>query len=101
MFPDSSYDAYRMALITSVPDVILWCDVQLTKDGAGICAPDLKLENSTSIKDAFQDKQNSYVVNGVPMTGWFSIDFTLKDLANVYCKSEFCRNLLLWMLCPA
>lgn len=89
MFPDSSSFAYSLVSITSVPDAVVWCDVQLTKDGAGICAPDLNLQNSTSIADFFKDKENTYLVNGVSMKGWFSIDFTLNDLANVYCKLEF------------
>lgn len=93
MFPDSSSFAYNLALITSVPDVVLWCDVQLTKDGAGICAPYLTLENSTNIAEIFRSKQMSYVVNGDSTSGWFSIDFNLTDLANVYCKFEFLRNL--------
>ncbi|XP_048129891.1 glycerophosphodiester phosphodiesterase GDPDL3 [Rhodamnia argentea] len=83
IFPDSSSAAYSLALMTSVPDVVLWCDVQLTKDGAGICAPDVKLENSTSIASLFKDMGKTYSVNGVPTQGWFSIDFTLNDLANL------------------
>ncbi|XP_031375574.1 glycerophosphodiester phosphodiesterase GDPDL3-like [Punica granatum] len=84
IFPDSSLFAYNLAMITSVPDVVMWCDVQLTKDEAGICASDLRLDNSTSIASAFRDKEKTYDVNGVSMKGWFSIDFTLKDLATVY-----------------
>lgn len=84
IFPDSSYAAYSLAVMTSVPDVVLWCDVQLTKDGAGICAPDVKLDNSTSISVPFKGMDKTYSVNGVATQGWFSIDFTLSDLANVF-----------------
>ncbi|KAL3736394.1 hypothetical protein ACJRO7_025363 [Eucalyptus globulus] len=83
IFPDSSSAAYSLALITSVPDVVSWCDVQLTKDGAGICAPSVKLDNSTDISNIFKDQSSTYSVNGVDTQGWFSIDFTLNDLANV------------------
>lgn len=86
LFPDSSYAAYSLALLTSVPDVILWCDVQLTKDRAGICFPDLKLNNASDISNIFQNRDKTYNVNGLPTQGWFSVDFTLKDLANVVCK---------------
>ncbi|XP_043691000.1 glycerophosphodiester phosphodiesterase GDPDL4-like isoform X2 [Telopea speciosissima] len=71
MFPDSSYGAYSLALMTSLSDVILWCDVQLTKDGAGICFPSLNLANSSSILNFFR---NSSV---------YSVDYTLNDLFNV------------------
>ncbi|KAL0712645.1 hypothetical protein Bca4012_019623 [Brassica carinata] len=38
---DSSLDEYNFALETSVADAALWCDLQLTKDGAGMCFPGL------------------------------------------------------------
>ncbi|GLU23862.1 hypothetical protein SLE2022_398380 [Rubroshorea leprosula] len=85
VFPDSSYDAYALALITSVPDVILWCDVQLTKDGVGICFPNLNLANSSDISyiPLFNNQQKVYQVNGVPVKGWFSVDYTFSDLGNL------------------
>ncbi|OMP04301.1 Glycerophosphoryl diester phosphodiesterase [Corchorus olitorius] len=83
IFSDSSFAAYSLALLTGPPDLVLWCDVQLTKDGAGICSPDIKLDNSSDIAVVYKDKQKSYLLNGVLTKGWFSIDFTLKDLANV------------------
>lgn len=86
IFPDSSEAAYKLALLTSVSDVILWCDVQLTKDAVGICLPDIKLENATDIADIFQNKSTSYLVNGAPIRGYFSVDYTMKDLSSVICK---------------
>ncbi|GKV43802.1 hypothetical protein SLEP1_g51055 [Rubroshorea leprosula] len=85
MFPDSSSQAYTLALITSVPDVILWCDVQLTKDGVGICFPDLNLDNSSDISyiPLFNNQQKVYQVNGFPVKGWFSVDYTFSDLGNL------------------
>ncbi|KAJ7960857.1 Glycerophosphodiester phosphodiesterase [Quillaja saponaria] len=83
IFPDSSLAAYNLALLTSVPDVIVWCDVQLTKDAAGICFPDLNLSNATTINDVFGNKTKVYLVNGVPTTGYFPVDYTLADLSNV------------------
>lgn len=86
IFPDSSSIAYSLTLITSAPSVILWCDVQLTKDEAGICFPDLKLDNASNILQIFKNQQKNYLVNGVPTPGWFSIDYTLNDLSNIICK---------------
>ncbi|OVA06573.1 Glycerophosphoryl diester phosphodiesterase [Macleaya cordata] len=84
IFPDSSSAAYSLALMTSVSDVMVWCDVQLTKDGVGICVSDLKLDNCTNIASYLPNKSNAYLVNGVSTKGWFSVDFTLKDLQNLY-----------------
>ncbi|KAK2991684.1 hypothetical protein RJ640_000393 [Escallonia rubra] len=82
-FPDSSDFSYSMALNISIDNLIIWCDVQLTSDGAGICLPDLRLDNSTNVGVVFKNKQKKYLVNGVPMEGWFSVDFSLSELANV------------------
>ncbi|RWR76309.1 Glycerophosphoryl diester phosphodiesterase [Cinnamomum micranthum f. kanehirae] len=84
LLPGSSYNAYALAMLTSLPDVILWCDVQLTKDGFGICAPDVKLDNCTSITLVFNGRKMTYLVDGVPTEGYFSMDFTLKELSNVF-----------------
>uniref|UniRef100_A0A0D3E964 glycerophosphodiester phosphodiesterase n=1 Tax=Brassica oleracea var. oleracea TaxID=109376 RepID=A0A0D3E964_BRAOL len=84
LFPDSSSAAYGFAVQTSVPGAVLWCDVQLTKDGAGICFPDLKLNNASTVEYFYPNRQKSYPVNGVSTQGWFTIDFSLSDLSNVY-----------------
>ncbi|KAG5407157.1 hypothetical protein IGI04_013276 [Brassica rapa subsp. trilocularis] len=84
LFPDSSLDAYNFALQTSVADAILWCDVQLTKDGAGICFPDLNMSNASTIEVVYPKGQKTYPVNGVPTQGWFTVHFSLKDLNKVY-----------------
>ncbi|KAK2639873.1 hypothetical protein Ddye_027668 [Dipteronia dyeriana] len=83
LFPDSSLEAYTLAVMLSVPDVMVWCDVQLTKDAIGICFPDVKLQNASNIADVYKGKDNAYLVNGVPTQGRFPIDYTIKDLANV------------------
>ncbi|CAI0437392.1 unnamed protein product [Linum tenue] len=99
LFPDSSRAAYRFAQATSVPDVVLWCDLQLTKDGFGLCLPDIKLDNSTDVSQIYQDGQNTYMINGATQTGWFPLDFSLAELSTVplvqgvYTRSEQFNNL--------
>ncbi|XP_061375656.1 glycerophosphodiester phosphodiesterase GDPDL3-like [Gastrolobium bilobum] len=80
IFPDSSAISYNLATLTSLPNVIAWCDVQLTKDAAGICLPNINLSNSTNIGFFYPNKTTSYLVNGVPIRGYFSVDYTLKGL---------------------
>ncbi|CAN8326044.1 unnamed protein product [Cochlearia groenlandica] len=84
LFPDSSLDAYNAAMVMSVPGTVLWCDVQLTKDGIGICFPGLTMSNASTIEKAYPKSQKTYLVNGVTTPGWFTIDFSLKDLMEVY-----------------
>ncbi|XP_006346174.1 glycerophosphodiester phosphodiesterase GDPDL4 [Solanum tuberosum] len=86
LLPDSSYNAYLLAQAISLADWVAWCDVQLTKDGVGICFPDIKLNNASDIDTLYLNRNNNYSVNGIPQTGWFSIDFNIKDLAPVSLK---------------
>lgn len=78
--------ANQFAVSTSMPGVVVYCNLQLTKDGAGLCKSDLKLNNSTNIADIYSQGQKSYTVNGQPITGWFAVDYTLDELNNVTCK---------------
>ncbi|KAI3675795.1 hypothetical protein L1987_85390 [Smallanthus sonchifolius] len=83
LFPGSSFNAYSFALITGVSDLILWCDVQLTKDGTGICFPNLNLANSSTLPKVYTRPDTTYNVNGVPLKGYFSVDYTIAELNSV------------------
>nr|GFA06278.1 glycerophosphodiester phosphodiesterase GDPDL3-like [Tanacetum cinerariifolium] len=90
LFPDSSGVAYNFAKDTSLTNAIMWCDVQMTKDATGICFLDLNLGNASTIDQVqvYKNRSMTYVVNGVPIHGWFPVDFSYKDLRIVYCKSN-------------
>uniref|UniRef100_A0A6N2MQM7 glycerophosphodiester phosphodiesterase n=1 Tax=Salix viminalis TaxID=40686 RepID=A0A6N2MQM7_SALVM len=84
LFPESSDFANQMALGTSVHDVVVLCNLQLTKDGVGICQGDIRLDNTTNIAMLFEKGSKTYRVNGQDLTGWFALDFTADQLlANV------------------
>lgn len=57
LFPDYTTNAYEVAMNNSLPTVVLFCDVQLTKDGKGICRTDLRLDNSTDIAELFKNQK--------------------------------------------
>ncbi|KAG9157495.1 hypothetical protein Leryth_010331 [Lithospermum erythrorhizon] len=80
LFPDSSMDAYNFAQQNSLSSTLMFCDLQLTKDGIGFCLSNINLQNSTNIQDIFPEEGNTYNVNGIDTKGWFSIDFDSKDL---------------------
>ncbi|CAJ1963991.1 unnamed protein product [Sphenostylis stenocarpa] len=94
LFPDSSSNAYKFAVQASFKNVILWCDVQLTKDAQGICIPNIKLENATDIDKIFENNRTNYIVNGVPTNGYFSVDYTLKKLRSnvMLIQGDFTRS---------
>lgn len=83
LFPSSSSDAFNFALIASSTDTILWCDLRLTKDSIGVCVQNLKLDNCTDIASFYPQGKKNYLVNGVPTSAWFSVDFAMKDLSQV------------------
>ncbi|XP_021759066.1 glycerophosphodiester phosphodiesterase GDPDL3-like [Chenopodium quinoa] len=83
LFPPASAYAYNLAMMTSVPDLVLWCDVQLTKDGAGICFRDIMLDNSSSVNFVYPKRESTYNLNGDRKKGYFPVDFTLKELSQV------------------
>lgn len=82
LFPDSSDNAYQFA--ATYQDSALWCDVRLTKDGVGICLPDIKMDNCTSIANVFPNGVKTYSVNGVSTKGWFSVDYKSTQLSTVF-----------------
>ncbi|KAF4384473.1 hypothetical protein G4B88_007110 [Cannabis sativa] len=81
IFPDSSYAAYKFTSVATSPNTVLWCDVQLTKDGIGICFPDIRLDNGTDINEFSRNKPKTYLVNGKSITGWFPLDYKFKQLS--------------------
>lgn len=80
LFPESSEFANKMAIGTSLPEMILYCNLQLTKDGVGICQSDIRLDNSTDIASIYPNKESTYKVNGEEIKGYFAIDFMANDL---------------------
>ena len=86
VFPDSSSDAYIFALNASAPDTTLWCDVQLTKDGVGVCLRDINMQNCTNVAKQYPARKRTYVIDGVRKTGWFALDFTMAELQSVFCE---------------
>lgn len=80
LFPESSTYAYQTATATGLPDLVSFCDLQMTKDGSGICHSNILLDNSTDIGNAFPKGSKTYNVNGKSVTGWFTIDYTVDQL---------------------
>ncbi|XP_030546737.1 glycerophosphodiester phosphodiesterase GDPDL6-like [Rhodamnia argentea] len=82
LFPDSSEFAVDMAMTSSMGDVVLYCDLQLTKDGLGVCQPDVRLDNTTNIAMVYPQGEKTYKVNGQDLKGWFTVDYTSDELFN-------------------
>ncbi|KAI3831337.1 hypothetical protein MKX03_034123, partial [Papaver bracteatum] len=79
---DSSDMGYEIAHTTSLPDMVVFCDVQISKDGLGFCLSDIRLDNSTNIANVFPKGHKTYNINGDDVSGWFVVDFLFDDLYN-------------------
>ncbi|XP_074293491.1 glycerophosphodiester phosphodiesterase GDPDL1-like [Silene latifolia] len=88
MFPYASEEAYQLALNLSVTDVIMWCDIQLTKDDYGLCLPNLVLNKGLNVDVVYPNRANVYFVNGVRTEGYFPIDFSLEELLHANLTQE-------------
>ena len=87
VFPESSALANEVAVSNGLPNTVLYCNLQLTKDGLAICLSDILLENSTNIEQVFPKSRKTYEINGKVYKGWFSVDFMSDILfTKVACK---------------
>ncbi|CAH8366075.1 unnamed protein product [Eruca vesicaria subsp. sativa] len=75
LFPESSAPANDLAVSSSSPGLTVMCNLQMTKDGAGICLSDIRLDNATTISTLFPKGQKTYKVNGQNLKGWFALDY--------------------------
>uniref|UniRef100_A0ACD5Z969 Uncharacterized protein n=1 Tax=Avena sativa TaxID=4498 RepID=A0ACD5Z969_AVESA len=82
LFPESSPAAYQFAMATGLPEVVLYCDLQLSSDGIGICRSGLKLDKSTLISEVFPKRDKTYKLGNEDVHGWFLLDFTADELLN-------------------
>ncbi|KAK9275627.1 hypothetical protein L1049_022894 [Liquidambar formosana] len=80
LFPESSQFANQIADSTSLSGWVLFCNLQLSKDGLGICQTGSTLDNSTNIALVFPKAQKTYNVNGEDVSGWFTLDYTSDQL---------------------
>ncbi|XP_044981436.1 glycerophosphodiester phosphodiesterase GDPDL7-like isoform X1 [Hordeum vulgare subsp. vulgare] len=83
LLPESGQLAYNFAMHSSVCDVVLFCDLQLSSDGVGFCHSSLRLDNSSDIAQSFPNRGSTYQVNGQDVQGWFSLDFKSKELHDI------------------
>ncbi|CAD6217085.1 unnamed protein product [Miscanthus lutarioriparius] len=70
----------------------MWCDVQLTKDGVGVCLQDINMKNCTTVDQAYPARERTYVIDGVRKTGWFGSDFTIAELQSVFQYLNFIND---------
>lgn len=78
--PEETSAAYMRAIEEGAD--FIETDILSSKDGVLICFHDVTLDDTTDIADhkEFANRKRTYDVQGVNTTGFFTVDFTLKEL---------------------
>lgn len=78
--PEHTLAAYRLAIRMGADYVEP--DLVSTKDGVLVARHENEISETTDVaaRPEFADRRTTKVVDGVPMTGWFTEDFTLAEL---------------------
>lgn len=78
--PEHTLAAYRLAIRMGAD--FIEPDLVSTKDGVLVARHENEISGTTDVAERpeFADRRTTKVVDGVPMTGWFTEDFTLAEL---------------------
>ncbi|CAM5351286.1 glycerophosphodiester phosphodiesterase [Streptomyces griseomycini] len=79
--PEHTLGAYQLALDMGA-DVVEAGDLVPTRDGHIVCRHEPEIGGTTDVADhpEFADRRTTKTLDGVPVTGWFTEDFTLAEL---------------------
>lgn len=87
--PEETTAAYMRAIEEGTD--FIETDILASKDGALICFHDVTLDDTTDVAKhkAFASRKRTYDVQGVNTTGFFTVDFTLKELKSLRVKQRY------------
>ena len=94
VLPEHTLQAYEQAVQDGAD--LIECDLALTRDLKLVCRHESLLNYTTDValKPAFANKLTTRVVNGQTLTGWFTVDFTLREIKQLRAVQRFqFRNL--------
>jgi glycerophosphoryl diester phosphodiesterase len=76
--PEHTMEAYRLAIDMGADAIEP--DLVITRDGVLIARHENEIGGTTDVADKFPDRRTTRVVDGEPVTGWFTEDFTLAEI---------------------
>ncbi|KDP31354.1 hypothetical protein JCGZ_11730 [Jatropha curcas] len=87
--PEETAPAYMRAIEEGTD--FIETDILSSKDGVLICFHDVNLDDTTDIAEhkEFADRKRTYEVQGENITGFFTVDFTLKELKTLRTKQRY------------
>src|SRR5262245_17823262 len=63
-------------------------DLVVTKDGVLIARHENEIGGTTDAADKFPDRKRTKTIDGMPVTGWFSEDFTLAEIKTLRARER-------------
>src|SRR3712207_2173151 len=86
--PEHTLEAYRLAIQLGAD--VVEPDVVPTKDGRLIARHENELGGTTDVasRPEFADRRTTKVIDGAPVTGWFSEDFTLAEIKTLFARER-------------
>ncbi|XP_047160421.1 glycerophosphodiester phosphodiesterase GDPD6-like isoform X1 [Vigna umbellata] len=88
-FPEETSAAYMKAIEEGTD--FIEADILSSRDGVLICFHDVNLDITTDIANhkEFADRKRTYEVQGENITGFFTVDFTLKELKSLRVRQRY------------
>lgn len=87
LFPEHTLAAYQQAIREGAD--FIEPDVVSSKDGVLVVRHENNLAETTDVAQKFPARKRSKTIDGQRVSGWFSEDFTLKELKTLRAKQRF------------
>ncbi len=86
--PEHTLESYRLAAEMGAD--YIEPDLVSTKDGVLVARHEPEIGGTTNVADhpEFASRKTTKVIDGTPFTGWFTEDFTLKELKTLYARER-------------
>jgi glycerophosphoryl diester phosphodiesterase len=84
--PEHTLEAYRLAIHMGAD--FIEPDLVPTKDGILIARHENEIGGTTDVADRFPDRKRTKQVDGRPITGWFTEDFTLAEVRTLRARER-------------
>jgi len=86
--PEHTRSSYELALALGADAVEP--DVVFTRDGVAVVRHENEIGSTTDVADhaRFAGRRTTKVVDGAPITGWFTEDFTWDELSTLRCRER-------------
>ena len=84
--PEHTLEAYALAVAMGAD--FIEPDLVITRDGVLVARHENEIGGTTDVATRFPDRTRTKVIDGTPVTGWFTEDFTLAELRTLRARER-------------